>query len=216
MDLYHGSDKIVQRPLFGKGNVYNDYGLGFYCTREPELAREWACAEGRDGFINKYDFIIDRLSVLNLNYGEYNILNWLAILLENRRFDLSTPVAVRSKKFILDNYLPPYKQYDVIIGYRADDSYFSFSRAFLSNSITLEQLERAMKLGKLGEQVVLRSKAAFEQIFFVSSESVDSNVFYPKRMARDRRARLDYMSMLSETPGADAVYISDLINGKSI
>ena len=211
MDLYHGSEKIVEYPVFGEGNVYNDYGLGFYCTRERELAREWACSEEKDGFANKYDFIADRLRVLYLNNGEYSILNWLAILLENRRFELSTPVAARSKKFILDNYLPPYKEYDVIIGYRADDSYFSFSRAFLSNSITLKQLERAMTLGKLGEQVVIRSKAAFEQIFFISSEPVDASVYYPKRMSRDRRARLDYMSMLSQAPGADAVYISDLI-----
>ena len=30
--IYHGSDKIIEKPLFGHGKTYNDYGLGFYCT----------------------------------------------------------------------------------------------------------------------------------------------------------------------------------------
>lgn len=216
MVLFHGSDIIVERPLFGKGSPFNDYGLGFYCTKEIDLAREWACTEAKDGFVNKYNCSLDGLRVLHLNDGNYSILNWLAILLENRHFDLSTPVAAQAKLFMLDNYLPDYRDYDVIIGYRADDSYFSFARAFLSNGITLEQLGRAMTLGKLGEQVVIRSRAAFNTLRFIDAESVNSDVFYPKRMSRDRQARNDYLSMLTERPTADAVYISDLINGKSL
>ncbi|MBR2627880.1 MAG: DUF3990 domain-containing protein, partial [Peptococcaceae bacterium] len=40
-----------------------------------------------------------------------------------------------------------------MIGYRADDSYFSFANAFLNNTLSLRQLEKAMMLGKHGEQV---------------------------------------------------------------
>ena len=29
--LYHGSNEKIERPIFGKGKVYNDYGQGFYC-----------------------------------------------------------------------------------------------------------------------------------------------------------------------------------------
>lgn len=43
MKLYHGSEKIVETPQFGAGNPRNDYGLGFYCTQNLELAKEWAC-----------------------------------------------------------------------------------------------------------------------------------------------------------------------------
>ena len=28
--LYHGSDHIVEMPVFGEGKSYNDYGRGFY------------------------------------------------------------------------------------------------------------------------------------------------------------------------------------------
>ena len=32
MILYHGSDHIIEKPVFGEGKSYNDYGRGFYCT----------------------------------------------------------------------------------------------------------------------------------------------------------------------------------------
>lgn len=41
--IYHGSPEIIEKPVFGKGKPYNDYGMGFYCTEHLELAKEWAC-----------------------------------------------------------------------------------------------------------------------------------------------------------------------------
>ncbi|MBQ9463117.1 MAG: DUF3990 domain-containing protein [Bacteroidales bacterium] len=214
MELYHGSNLIVEKPVFGGGNLRNDYGLGLYCTKEPDLAKEWACASEDNGFANHYAIDDKGLSTLYLNDGQYNILNWLAILLENRTFDLSTPLSVQGKKYLLDNFLPDYKGYDIITGYRADDSYFSFSKAFLANGITLEQLKRAMKPGKLGEQVVIKSKEAFERMYFIKAEPVDASIYYPKRMYRDRTARQDYRTILQESPASDAVFLSDILKEK--
>ena len=84
--LYHGSTQIIRTPEYGIGNRYNDYGLGFYCTEELELAKEWACSSEADGFANKYVLKTDGLSILDLSCGKYHILNWLAILLDNRKF----------------------------------------------------------------------------------------------------------------------------------
>lgn len=211
MELYHGSDRIVRIPVIGKGNPGNDYGLGFYCTLQIEMAKEWACAEERNGFANRYQLGTDGLACLYLNSKRYHILNWLAILLENRNVDLSSPIAVRARKYILDNFLPDYKDYDLIVGYRADDSYFSFSRAFLSNSITLEQLSRAMRLGKLGEQIVLRSAAAFDAINFNGARPADASVYYARRQARDREARNAFREMLTEAPVENEVFASTII-----
>ena len=52
--LYHGSEKIISKPVFGAGKIYNDYGRGFYCTQNIELAKEWACPTQNDGFSNGY------------------------------------------------------------------------------------------------------------------------------------------------------------------
>lgn len=211
LTLYHGSEAIREMPAFGEGNPHNDYGLGFYCTESVDLAKEWACVQGRGGFANRYTIDLEQLEILYLNGGDFHILNWLAILLENRTFDIKAAIARQAKDYILEHFLPDYKHFDIIVGYRADDSYFSFSRAFLENLISLEQLQRAMHLGKLGEQVVLKSKKAFEHIRFGQAEYVDSGVYYALRQKRDRQAREDYYRLQSETTAANAVYAIDII-----
>ena len=52
--LYHGSQIILEKPEYGKGVRNNDYGRGFYCTEEIELAREWACAKQTNGYVNGF------------------------------------------------------------------------------------------------------------------------------------------------------------------
>lgn len=39
--IYHRSDHIIERPKFGYGKTYNDYGVGFYCTENSSMAKEW-------------------------------------------------------------------------------------------------------------------------------------------------------------------------------
>lgn len=209
--LFHGSRTIVQKPFPGGGNPRNDYGSGFYCTESIELAREWASSDNGDGFVNEYTIDTEGLSTLNLGDKPFHILNWLAVLLENRTFDLKAPLPAQAKKYILDNFLPDYKHSDIIAGYRADDSYFSFSRAFLDNSISLTQLSRAMKLGKLGEQIVLKSERAFDRIQFRQAFPVSSSEYYPRKMARDRLAREQYFNMLKESHDNSALYAIDMI-----
>jgi len=208
--LYHGSPEIIEKPIFGKGKSYNDYGRGFYCTENLELAREWACTEGIDGYANKYEIETDHLKILNLSSGEYTILHWLAILMTYRRLRLSTPVMKRGAEWLKDHFLVTIDEYDAVIGYRADDSYFSFARAFVGNEISLEQLSHAMKLGKLGEQFVLKSQEAFERIRFISYEASDNTIYYARRKARDDAARAAFFKEL-EKDDMNGIYIRDLI-----
>ena len=212
--LYHGSTKVLEQPVLGLGNPKNDYGLGFYCTESLELAKEWACTELSDGFVNSYEIGFEGLNILHLNKKSYHILNWLSILLQNRTFVLSQGLPSEAKAYLLDNFLPEYEHYDLIIGYRADDSYFSFANAFLNNTISLEQLRKAMFLGKLGEQVVLKSEEAFSRLIFNESIPVDSSLYFPKRQARDRQARADFQNEKAEVSPTDAVYMIDILRQK--
>ncbi|MDY4669413.1 MAG: DUF3990 domain-containing protein [Oliverpabstia sp.] len=208
--LFHGSEVIIQKPEFGKGKTYNEYGVGFYCTEYIELAKEWACTESADGYVNQYSIDTDALKVLNLSSDEYNILHWLALLMNNRKFRISTPVMKRGAEWLKENFLPDISEYDIVIGYRADDSYFSFARAFINNEISLEQLSYAMRLGKLGEQSVLKSKRAFDTIQFESYIAVDHTKCYVKRKTRDNEARNSYREEL-ERDDIDGLYMRDII-----
>ena len=212
--LFHGSTKIIEKPVFGNGNPKNDYGLGFYCTENQELAMEWASTERNNGFANHYELNFDGLSVLYLNKNPYHILNWLAILLKNRTFVLTQGLPTDARDYLLINFLPEYENYDIITGYRADDSYFSFANAFLNNTISLEQLRQAMYLGKLGEQIVLKSKKAFNSLNYIESIPVDTSKYYPKRQARDRKAREDFQNVKLLPAMTDAVFMIDILRQK--
>ncbi len=194
LKIYHGSQQIVEIPRFGVGKEYNDYGRGFYCTENIELAREWACQIKNDGYANKYTLHLEGLNVMHLTKGEFNILNWLAVLLKHRKFDITSAIGSNARDFIIERFLPDTTQVDIMIGYRADDSYFSFAEDFVNNTISLRDLSIAMQLGTLGEQVVLISRKAFERIDFLGYETVDYREYYFKRVQRDRAAREAYAS----------------------
>ncbi len=210
MILYHGSPEIVQKPEYGKGKPYNDYGMGFYCTENEDLAKEWACSENSDGYVNQYVINPLELRILNLASREYTILHWLALLMKYRQIRVSTPVMRRSVEWLIENYLPDIDRFDAIVGYRADDSYFSFARAFANNEISLRQLSYAMRLGGLGEQFVLKSKKAFSLIRFVSSMEVPYTVYLPKRKQRDDNARAAFREEL-EREDLDGLFIRDIV-----
>lgn len=209
--LYHGSENIIENPQFGKGSRNNDYGRGFYCTEEIELAREWACAKQNIGYVNIYELDMNQLNILNLNSSEYHILNWLALLADNRTYWQNSSISEQAKTYIKTNFLLDISSYDVIVGYRADDSYFSFAQDFVSNTISLQKLSEAMHLGKLGEQIVLKSKIAFEKIVFKGYEEVDPTVYYMKKMEREQMARREYRQSKKILADINDLYILDIM-----
>ncbi|MBR3954023.1 MAG: DUF3990 domain-containing protein [Clostridia bacterium] len=211
MTVYHGSRQIVENPTFGKGKKNNDFGFGFYCTQNEDLAKEWAVSSLHNGFANRYSLDTEHLTVLNLNNSDYTILNWIAVLVEHRLFAIKTPVANRAKRYLVDNFGINVNAYDIITGYRADDSYFDYAEAFLNNSITVEQLARAMQLGKLGEQIVVKSQFAFSKLRFEGAEVADKQTWYVLRKARDQQANNLYFEILEEE--SDGLYIQDIMRG---
>lgn len=210
--LYHGSPVIVEKPEYGKGKVNNDYGRGFYCTEHPELGKEWAVNEGTDGFVNKYTIDTDGLNILHLSGDGFTILHWLTLLVQNRRLRISSPVMQAGQDWLLGHYLIDISPYDAIIGYRADDSYFSFARAFLNNTISVRQLAGIMRLGDLGEQFVLKSPRAFDALAFDSCAAVSCTEYYPRRKARDEAARASFLDELGKDM-LEGVFLRDLIKG---
>ena len=221
IDIYHGSDHIIEQPVFGEGKSYNDYGRGFYWTEHAELAKEWACSDDSDGYANHYQLDPSGLSVLNLNAPEYNILNWLAILLENRKFNVADGLPQRARAYLLENFLVDYKKYDIIIGYRANDSYFSYAGDFVNGTLSLSDLSEAMRLGKLGEQVVLKSKKAFEALTFMEAIKAPRQEYFAKYKSRDEEARTRYRQIASKPVAEREIYVLDIIrnnwkNGQGI
>lgn len=209
--LYHGSQQVIEQPVFGQGKKNNDFGLGFYCTASNDLAKEWAVSSLRNGFSNRYTLDTEYLNILNLNSPDYTILNWIAVLVEHRLFSIKTPVARRAKRYLIDNFGINVNAFDMITGYRADDSYFDYAESFLNNGISVEQLARAMRLGKLGEQIVIKSQFAFSRLKFEGFDIAEKDHYYVLRKARDDDANRLFTDMLEEE--GDGLYIQDIMRG---
>lgn len=210
--IYHGSNKIIEKPLFGIGKKHNDYGLGFYCTEVLDMAKEWGVSKDNDGFANIYQIEIEGLKLLDLNGREYTILHWLALLLENRIFDINNPLAQEAKEYLQKNFSVPYKDYDIITGYRADDSYFSFAQDFINGAISIRQLGNAMKLGNLGTQFVLKSEKAFNAVQYEGYEMAESAQWYAKKESRDKTARRQYFDVEKNRRQRGDLYIVQILD----
>ena len=212
MQLLHGTDHIIEVPDIHIGNPHNDYGMGFYCTRVDELAREWACKKNTNGFVNIYDFDADGLNVLNLLDGHHTVLNWIALVLQFRTFKLDSEVAVDARDYIIRHFSIDLSTYDFVIGYRADDSYFQYAESFVSNTLPLRSLTRALKLGRLGEQAVVISQRGFDRLKFKDAYPVEKNVYYPRFLDRDNKARDTYRREIKTGSSyRDDIFVLDIL-----
>ncbi len=212
IEILHGTDHIIEVPDIDKGNEKNDYGKGFYCTRIPEMAKEWACKQNTDGFSNRYELDLTDLRILDLTDSKHSVLNWIAILLEHRTLSLDSEIAIDAKDYIIEHFSIDTSEYDVIIGYRADDSYFRYAESFVENGLSLRSLNKALHLGKLGEQTVLISKKAYNQIKFIDAEPVDKTIYYPKFIDRDTKAREAYKNDIRKTKSyRDDIFVMDIL-----
>ena len=186
--IYYGSEMIIEKPIYHyqDSNMHNDYGLGFYCTKNLDMAKEWANKKTRSGFANKYLFDERGLKILDLtDKTKYNVLNWVAILLHNREIPEDDQIEFADVLDYLNKFYINVEDFDVVIGYRADDAYFRFPLMFVRNVLTYEKLEEIYLLGNLGKQYVLISKKAFKKIKFVGAISAEQTFYERYRNRKD-------------------------------
>lgn len=168
--VYHGSDHIIQLPRYLGGRSDNDYGNGFYTTEYEDRARSWATLNGKPekAVVNIYELDMENLNVLDLN--EHGVLAWIAEVIANRGTNQEAAEIIGNR--LVELYRIDAREYDVIKGYRADDSYTQVIEAFLLNQINVAEVKRLFYKGSLGNQIFLQSERAFANIFWQSSYEV--------------------------------------------
>lgn len=68
-----------------------------------------------------------------------------------------------------------------------------------------------MHLGKLGEQIVLKSPKAFEKIKYIGYETINASEYYPKKVERDKAARREYRESKRAVSSTDEIFILDIM-----
>ena len=67
-----------------------------------------------------------------------------------------------------------------------------------------------MRLGNLGEQIVLKSERAFKSVRFAGFERTQQALYGPLAKERDEAARAQYRELLAENP-FEGIRIVDII-----
>lgn len=188
--LFHGSPNKKFTPTYGYGEEKRDYGKGFYLTENMELAKEWAVCRpnATNGWVHKYE--LDRTDLKILDFRNYDVLAWLAELMKHRDASDSKRYKVLANEFI-KKYGVDTDEYDVIVGWRANASYFYIAKEFVRDNIDLDILEDLLSLGGLGIQYCLKSEKAFLHLRELENEllEVDYSEFNEKYNKRDFEAR---------------------------
>ena len=207
--LYHGSQAIIDSPKYGYGNPANDYGLGFYATQNYSLACEWSVlGSGEDGYVNCYNIDVTGLQVLQLSCLPST--HWIAALMKYRGGSYRPRVRRTMQRFI-SKYLIDLELHDLVIGWRADDSYYQFVQDFILGDLSMENLEEAMHLGDLGTQVCVKSKIAFHSLQFLRAEKALAATHYELALKRDHHAREEYERIASSDFASRGTRITDMI-----
>lgn len=213
MTLYHGSQNESVRPQFDLGSESHDFGKGFYLTESVELAQEWSVyrPKSHDGWVHSFELDLQGLKVFDFRTA--GVFAWVAELMRHRAADESAAYRRRAPAFI-DRYGVDAQDADVLVGWRADASYFYIVKAFVRDEVDANVLGDLLKLGDFGIQYVVRSKRAYEHLTAGSQPPVrvSCEAYHEAFARRDAEAR-DKMHRLIEDPGFNRLerLFSDLV-----
>ena len=134
----------------------------------------------------------------------------MAILMHFRTLDSSFE---RSNRFVLEwleKYYIDVTQYDVVIGYRADDSYFRFPVRFISNDLAFEDLESIYLSGDLGTQYAFMSDKAIKSLSFKEVLECEES-FLGHHFSIVKKATREFDEILNQPRNPSKTYILDLM-----
>ena len=82
MELFHGSNTIVQVPKILTNGFYKDFGYGFYCTGIERQARRWALTKRTGHVVNVYEY--EETSKLSIKTFSRMSEEWLQFIVDFR------------------------------------------------------------------------------------------------------------------------------------
>jgi hypothetical protein len=155
MELYHGSNVIVQMPEIRIANRFLDFGYGFYTTMNKDQAIEFAGnvskrTPANTPFVSVYEFdkdtVFPKQKVLNFDKPDGD---WLDFVAANR------------------SGVYQGQKYDIIFGPVADDDVYATLTLYMSGEFTKEYVLEKLKVKELYNQMVFMTAASLEHLQFI-------------------------------------------------
>lgn len=160
MILYHGSTDLVNKPEIRVGEVFLDFGVGFYTTTSYEQAERWAKIKMRRnnadvGYVAIYEFDFEKAQKeLNIKQFKNADEEWLTFVVNNRK-----------GKFVNDNV-------DMHIGPVADDNVYQSIRLFETGAYDAEYTVKKLKTEVLHDQWTLHTDKILDYLTFIEAKTI--------------------------------------------
>ncbi len=150
MELFHGSNVVVDQPKIITDGYYKDFGYGFYCTNLEKQAKRWALVKQHGHVVNVYDYLENKS---------------LKILVFDEMTDEWIDFVVACRQGIKHDY-------DMVEGPMADDTIWNYVDDFTRGEISRTAFWELVKFKYPTHQIVFCSEKALKQLRFKRSYSL--------------------------------------------
>lgn len=147
MQIYFGSNVIVNKPKIITDGFYKDFGYGFYCTNFEKQAKRWALTKKNKHVVNVYSYAENE----NLNCLIFKEMSdeWLDFVVSSRQGERH--------------------DYDIVEGPMADDTIWNYVDDFARGLISRIAFWELVKFKNPTRQVVFCAEAALKCLEYARS-----------------------------------------------
>lgn len=147
MQIYYGSNVIVNQPKIITDGFYKDFGYGFYCTNFEKQAKRWALTKKNKHVVNVYSYTENK----NLNCLIFKEMSdeWLDFVVSSRQGERH--------------------DYDIVEGPMADDTIWNYVDDFARGLISRIAFWEFVKFKNPTRQVVFCTEAALKCLEYARS-----------------------------------------------
>ena len=140
MQIYFGSNVIVNKPKIITDGFYKDFGYGFYCTNFEKQAKRWALTKKNKHVVNVYSYTVNK----NLNCLIFKEMSdeWLDFVVSSRQ-------GIRH-------------EYDIVEGPMADGTIWNYVDDFARGLISRTAFWELVKFKYPTHQIVFCIEAALK------------------------------------------------------
>ncbi|MBD8958349.1 MAG: DUF3990 domain-containing protein [Holdemanella biformis] len=140
MQIYYGSNVIVNQPKIITDGFYKDFGYGFYCTNFEKQAKRWALTKKNKHVVNVYSYTENK----NLNCLIFKEMSdeWLDFVVSSRQGERH--------------------EYDIVEGPMADDTIWNYVDDFARGLISRTAFWELVKFKYPTHQIVFCTEAALK------------------------------------------------------
>lgn len=150
MEIYHGSNTIVQTPQIIVNGYYKDFGYGFYCTNIKKQAVRWALIKKKEHIVNQYEYTENP----DLKVCQFSGLSedWL--------------------EFVVDCRRGIEHGFDIVEGPMADDTIWDYIEDYVGGMISKEAFWELVKFKYPTHQIVFCTDEALGCLKFKGSDQL--------------------------------------------